>query len=161
MFGYEEIFEYGGIFMLDGLDNLAMYEKTIDMEKVKASRNFLYRGSKRVFDIFCALIGIICMIPIMIVVKLIYVFTGDFNSIFYTHTRIGKNGKRFELYKFRTMVPNSKEILEELLKDPKYKEEWDKNQKFENDPRITKAGKILRKTSLDELPQMFCVECAS
>ena len=141
--------------MLSELDNLMIYEKTINMEKVQARRNFIYRGSKRVFDIFSALIGIICMLPIAIIVKLMYVATGDFSSIFYTHTRIGKFGKEFQLYKFRSMVHNSNEMLEEMLKDPKYKEEWDRNQKFENDPRITKVGKFLRKTSLDELPQMI------
>ena len=97
------------------------------------------------------------MLPIALVVKIMYICSGDFNSIFYTHTRIGKNGKEFELYKFRSMVPNSKEMLEEMLKDPKYKKEWDENQKFENDPRITKAGKFLRKTSLDEMPQFLNV----
>ena len=144
--------------MLDGLTDIDTYEKNIDMSKVESKRNFLYRATKRAFDLFCALIGILCMLPITLIVKLIYVCTGDFKSIFYLHIRVGKNGKEFQLYKFRTIVPNSKEMLEEMLKNPKYKEEWDRNQKFDNDPRITKAGKFLRKTSLDELPQMFNVD---
>lgn len=145
--------------MLEGIANVSISEKEVDMKKVEARRTFFYRGTKRMFDICCALIGIICMIPIAIIVKIIYVCTGDFNSIFYTHTRIGKFGREFKLYKFRTMVPNSNEMLKELLKDPKYKKEWEENQKFENDPRVTAAGKILRKTSMDELPQMFNVLC--
>jgi len=70
---------------------------------------------------------------------------------------VGKNGRPIRIYKYRSMVPNAGEILKELLKDEKYREEWQKNQKLENDPRITKVGKFLRKTSLDELPQLINV----
>ena len=143
--------------MIESMNELSVYEKVVDMDKVNARRNFIYRGTKRVFDIVCALIGIIFMLPIALIVKIMYMCTGDFKSIFYTHTRVGKFGKEFQLYKFRTMVPDAKERLEEMLKNPKYKKEWDENQKFENDPRITKAGKILRMTSLDELPQFINV----
>ena len=117
----------------------------------------MYFFIKRLFDILMSIIGIIAMIPIALIVKVSYMLTGDFNSIFYKQKRIGKNGEEFNFYKFRSMVPNSKEMLEEMLKDSKYKKEWEKNQKFENDPRITKAGKILRKTSLDEMPQFLNV----
>ncbi len=141
--------------MIEGISAIAINEKSIDMDKVEARRSFFYRGSKRVFDIFCALLGLIFMLPIALIVKIMYICTGDFKSIFYTHTRVGKFGKEFKLYKFRTMVPNSKEMLEEMLKDPKYKKQWNKYKKIDNDPRITKAGSFLRKTSLDELPQML------
>lgn len=139
------------------VENVSLLEKDVDMKKVFEKRSIIYIFIKRIFDIICALIGLIFMLPIALVVKIMYICSGDFNSIFYTHTRIGKNGKEFELYKFRSMVPNSKEMLEEMLKDPKYKKEWDENQKFENDPRITKAGNFLRKTSLDEMPQFLNV----
>ena len=122
---------------------------------IMTANRYLYYTIKRIFDIFCALLGIICMIPVALIVKISYVITGDMKSIFYTHTRVGKNGKEFKLYKFRTMVWNADDVLKELLKDPKYKKQWDENQKLDNDPRITKAGKILRKTSMDELPQML------
>jgi len=117
----------------------------------------IYFFIKRIFDILCSLIGLILLLPITIIVKLAYICTGDFKSIFYTQKRIGKNGEVIGIYKFRSMVPNADEVLKELLKDPKYKKEWKENQKFENDPRITKIGKILRKTSLDELPQFINV----
>ena len=117
----------------------------------------MYFFIKRLFDILMSIIGIIAMIPIALIVKVSYMLTGDFNSIFYKQKRIGKNGKIIYIYKFRSMVPNADEILKELLKKPKYKKEWQKNQKLENDPRITKAGKILRKTSLDEMPQFIAV----
>ena len=118
---------------------------------------YFYIVVKRIFDLICSLLGIILMLPIAIFVKIAYMCTGDFKSIFYRQKRVGKNGKIIGIFKFRSMVPNAQEILKELLKDPKYKAEWDANQKFENDPRITKVGKFLRKTSLDELPQFINV----
>ena len=118
---------------------------------------YLYIGIKRIFDILFSLIGVILMIPIAIIVKIAYMCTGDFKSIFYRQKRIGKDGKEIGIYKFRSMVPNADKILIELLKEPSYKAEWDKNQKLEHDPRITKVGNILRKTSLDELPQFINV----
>ncbi len=115
----------------------------------------LYFGVKRLFDILIALIGCLFLLPVILIVKISYLLHKDFDSIFFRQKRIGKNGKEFNLYKFRSMVPNADEVLKELLKDPKYKEEWDLNQKFEHDPRITSMGNILRKTSLDELPQFI------
>ena len=112
---------------------------------------------KRIFDLMCAIIGILALLPVTIITKICYLLTGDTKSIFYTQKRIGKNGKLIYIYKFRSMVYNADEVLKELLKNPKYKKEWDKNQKLDNDPRITKIGNILRKTSLDELPQFINV----
>lgn len=79
--------------------------------------------------------------------------TGNKDSIFFEHTRIGKNGKPFQIYKFRTMRADSDDILREMLKDEKYYREWKLYHKFENDPRVTKIGRLLRRLSLDELPQ--------
>ena len=117
----------------------------------------LYFFVKRIFDIICSLFGIVLMIPVSIVIKIIYICTGDFETIFYRQKRIGKDGKVFEMFKYRTMVPNAEKVLKELLKQPKYKKEWDKNHKLKNDPRITKVGDFLRKSSLDELPQFINV----
>lgn len=116
-----------------------------------------YFSIKRIFDIMCSLFGILALIPIALITKIFYIASGDKNSIFYKQKRIGKNGKSIYIYKFRSMVPNADEVLKELLKNPKYKKEWELNQKFENDPRITKIGNILRKTSLDEVPQFINV----
>lgn len=115
----------------------------------------LYLALKRLVDFVCGLIGVIILIPVTAIVKLIYLLTGDKAKIFYRQKRIGQNGKEIRIWKFRSMVPNADEILKELLKDEKYRKEWEENQKFSNDPRITKIGKILRKTSIDELPQMI------
>ena len=117
----------------------------------------IYLTIKRIFDIICALIGILLLIPIALTVYISYILSGDFHCIIYTHNRIGKNGKVFKLYKFRSMVYNADEVLKELLKDPKYQAEWKENHKLDNDPRITKMGRILRKTSLDEMPQFINV----
>ena len=118
-------------------------------------KKYLYFGVKRLFDILIALIGCLFLLPIILIVKISYLLHKDYNSIFFKQQRIGKNGKIFYLYKFRSMVPNADEVLKELLKDPKYKKEWDLNQKFEHDPRITAMGNFLRKTSLDEVPQFI------
>ena len=118
-------------------------------------KKYFYRFIKRTFDILCSLIGVILLLPLIIIVKLCYIFTGDFKSIFYSQERIGKNGKKIHLLKFRSMVPDADEKLKEILKDPKYKKEWKKYRKLEKDPRITKIGNILRKSSLDEFPQFI------
>lgn len=135
-------------------------EIIMDLEQQGVQRTSLrelgYCFIKRIFDIVCGLIGLICLIPLTILVKIISVCSGDHKSIFYTQKRIGKNGREFKLYKFRSMVPNADEILEQTLKMDKVRaEEWKKYQKFEHDPRITKIGNILRKTSLDEVPQFI------
>jgi len=116
-----------------------------------------YLAVKRLIDIVCGLFGLVLLIPITLIVKLVYLLSGDKAKIFYRQKRVGENGKAIRIWKFRSMVPNADEVLKELLKDPKYKAEWDENQKFLNDPRITKAGRILRKTSIDELPQLINV----
>lgn len=126
-----------------------------NLAKQLMHKNYLLM--KRTFDIIAALIGCVMMLPLIVIVKLSYMCSGDFSSIFYFHERVGKDGKIFKLYKFRSMVPNADQVLKKLLKQPKYKKEWDKNQKLDNDPRITRMGKILRKTSLDEIPQFINV----
>ncbi|WP_422802923.1 sugar transferase [Streptococcus sp. FT1-106] len=118
---------------------------------------YAYLFIKRLFDIIVSLIVIGFLVIVTIFIKIIYLLYGDTKSIFYSQNRVGKNGKLFKMFKFRTMVPNAEEILKEILKDPVFKEEWDQYHKLEKDPRITKAGNFLRKSSLDELPQFINV----
>ena len=136
--------------MIEEIDVLESKEKS-------ALSKVCYQFTKRSFDIVCSLLGCLVLLPIALVVKVMYMISGDFNSIFYTQKRIGKDGKEFNFYKFRTMVPNADEVLKKLLKQKKYKKQWESHHKIDNDPRITKIGKILRKTSLDELPQLINV----
>ena len=117
----------------------------------------IYLGIKRIVDILCGLLGMILLIPIIILIKLSYLLTGDSKRIFYQQTRVGQNGKLIRIFKFRSMVPNADELLQQLLQEEHYRKEWQENQKFSNDPRITKVGRILRKTSIDELPQLINV----
>ena len=119
-------------------------------------KKYLYFGVKRLFDILIALIGCLFLLPIILIVKISYLLHKDFDSIFFRQKRIGKNGKEFNLYKFRSMVPNADEVLKELLKnDEAARKEYKVNKKLKNDPRVTSVGKILRVTSLDELPQFI------
>ena len=136
-----------------------MNETTMEHSKIVSKvsiRKIGYRIIKRVFDIIISLIGMLLLIPATIIVKVAYMCTGDFTTIFYTQDRIGKNGKIFKLYKFRSMVPNADEILFRTLEiDKIMAKEYKENKKLKNDPRITKIGKIIRKLSIDELPQFI------
>lgn len=121
-------------------------------------KRILYLGSKRLFDIVISLIGLIFLLPVTIILKIAYMVTGDFHSIFFTQERIGKNGKTFKFYKYRSMVKNADEILFRTLEiDKIMAEEYRVNKKLKNDPRITKVGKLIRKLSIDELPQFINV----
>ena len=115
----------------------------------------IYLGIKRLIDILLGIVGVILLLPITVLVKGIYLLTGDQAPIFYSHIRVGQDGVPIRIWKFRTMVPDADKQLEILLQDASYRKEWEENQKFANDPRITKVGRILRKTSMDELPQMI------
>jgi len=134
--------------------------------KSKAVRNSLmskawkafYTFSKRSFDIVCGIIGCICLLPILLLVKIAYLRHGDKAPILFKQERIGKGGKTICMYKIRSMVHNAGQVLEELMeKDPAIREEYTTNKKLENDPRVTRVGKILRKTSLDEFGQFINV----
>lgn len=111
---------------------------------------------KRLFDLLCSIVGIIILVPLSIIIKICYLCTGDIHSIFYRQKRLGKNGKIIQIFKFRTMVPNAEKILEKWLKEnPEKRKEYLKDRKIDNDPRITKLGGFLRKTSIDEFPQFI------
>jgi len=111
---------------------------------------------KRVFDIVAASIVLVMLSPI--IVLLFFIICLDGGSPVFSHTRIGKNGRKFGCLKFRSMAPNAAELLKDLLAaDPDARAEWEKDFKLRNDPRITKIGGFLRRTSLDELPQLLNV----
>lgn len=110
---------------------------------------------KRIVEIFISLIGLILFVPLAIVVFFQNVKNKDYGKVLYTQERIGKNGKIFKMYKFRTMVNNADEILENMLKDDEIRAEYEKYRKLRNDPRVTKFGKVLREKSLDEFPQFI------
>ena len=133
------------------MDSMKGMEQYKDTSRIKISKTYLF--CKRLFDIVCGLIGFAVLLPLIIIVKICTLASGDKESIFFTQSRIGQNGKEFKFYKFRSMVPNADEEL--LKKDKKMAEEYKLNKKLKKDPRITKVGAILRKTSLDELPQVI------
>lgn len=115
------------------------------------------RALKRVFDIVLGIIILILVSPLLITIAIIIRVTTK-NNVFFLHNRVGKNGEIFPCVKFQTMYPNSKEILESLLKsDELIRAEWESCFKLKDDPRVTPVGKFLRSTSLDELPQIFNV----
>jgi exopolysaccharide biosynthesis polyprenyl glycosylphosphotransferase len=128
-------------------------QEIIEIERKKSG---LYSIVKRILDIMASVLGLIILSPILLVVTILIKLESRGPAIF-SQKRIGLNGKEFKMYKFRSMAQNADEILKELLKDEEYKKEWDLNQKFNKDPRITKIGNFLRKTSLDEIPQFINV----
>jgi exopolysaccharide production protein ExoY len=112
---------------------------------------------KRVIDIILALSGIVLLAPLLIICYVLTVITSPGPAIF-RHRRVGFNGKHFDCLKFRTMVTDAPQRLQRLLEsDPAAAAEWSANRKLRHDPRITPIGDILRKSSLDELPQLFNV----
>lgn len=123
---------------------------------LSSHKNMIYLFFKRLFDIVISLIGIIPLIILIIVVKIWSIFTKDFHSIFFKQERIGKNGKKIYIYKFRSMVPNAEDVLEKMMEEnPEIKKEYLENKKLEKDPRITSVGKFIRKLSIDEVPQLL------
>lgn len=113
---------------------------------------------KRFLDILGGLAGLILLAPLSLYVKYKNNESGDKDPIFFTQDRVGMNGKVIKIYKYRTMVPNAEGVLEKMMEDnPEVKKEYLKNKKLENDPRITKVGNMLRRTSLDEIPQLINV----
>ncbi len=131
--------------------------KKSKFETAKVTRKYLenkpvYDFVKRIADIFCSAIAIILLSPLFIIISIAIKATSE-GPVIFVHKRVGKNGKEIGIYKFRSMVVNADALIEKFT--PEQKEEFQKNFKLENDPRITKIGKFLRKTSLDELPQLF------
>ena len=120
-----------------------------------SSRSRAQRAAKRTYDITAALAGLVFLSPAMVIVAL-FVKLQDGGPVLFAHRRIGKNGAAFKCYKFRSMVLDAdKRLVALLASDPDAAEEWARDQKLRNDPRVTPLGRFLRKSSLDELPQLF------
>lgn len=139
---------------------MATQARTIAIIKQISARGFATNFYKNVVkvgvDFLIALPVAVLTIPFYVIVKIAYMMTGDFDSIFYKQERVGENGKIFTMYKIRTMVVDKDgSILAKILEDEKYRKEWDELQKLTDDPRITKVGRFLRHGSLDEIPQFF------
>jgi exopolysaccharide production protein ExoY len=111
---------------------------------------------KRVMDLVFATLAIIVLSPLFILIAALVSTSGG--PVLYRHARIGKNGKSFDCLKFSTMIPGATECLEEYLSyHPQARAEWESSRKLTFDPRATAVGRLLRRTSLDELPQLFNV----
>ena len=126
---------------------IAVKEKNIVKDKKTA-----YKVVKRVFDIVFSLIGLILLSPVFLIISVIIKLDSK-GPVFFVHSRIGEKGKPIGVYKFSTMVNNAEDLIKKFT--PEQKEEFERSYKLENDPRITKIGNFLRKTSLDELPQIL------
>ena len=121
-------------------------------------KEIAYLAIKRIIDIVAGLVGLIVLIPISLIIKIVSMCNGDFGKIMFTQMRIGKDGKEFKFYKFRSMVPNADEVLFKLLEEnEELAKEYKENKKLKDDPRITKVGKFIRRYSIDELPQLLNV----
>ena len=121
----------------------------VDNEKIR-----LYSVTKKSMDLFLSFIGLILLIPVFLILAILVKLDSK-GPVFYAHTRKGKNRSDIKIYKFRTMYSNSDEIFESFSDEQK--EEYYKNFKLDNDPRVTKVGDFLRRTSLDEIPQLINV----
>ncbi len=133
------------------LDGLLLLEME---DRLARKRN---RAMKRVFDVMVSLTALILLAPIFLIV-IVLIKAGSKGPAFFGHTRIGRGGRQFKCFKFRTMVVNAQAVLEELLaNDARARAEWEKDFKLKEDPRITRIGSFLRRSSLDELPQLYNV----
>ena len=132
---------------------MAVKEKLLNIEQVQKGRGS-YRFFRRLQDIVLSLLALLVLWPVLLVIAIIIVLDSPGADPIFVQTRVGKNGKEFRFYKFRSMCPNAEDKLEELL---------DQNEmegpafKIKEDPRITRFGKFIRATSIDELPQLINV----
>ena len=129
-------------------DNIMLIEKDKKFEQVSVYRKYI----KRICDIVISFIGLIISLPLFLIIG-IFIKLESKGPVFFKHERLGKNGEIIKIYKFRTMVKDAEELMQKFSLEQK--EEFEKNFKLENDPRVTKIGKALRKTSMDELPQLL------
>ena len=134
-------------------------EKLISAMPVAAAtegRDIYADGLKRVFDLFLAILCLPVVAPMILMIAVLV--SRDGGPAFFGHERVGRDGRRFRCWKIRTMVPDAERRLAELLaSDPEVAEKWRRFRKLDDDPRVTPLGALLRRTSLDELPQILNV----
>ena len=135
-----------------------LYSENLIVLSVKNNLSRWYNQFvKRVFDLVVSVIGTLLISPFLLVIAILIKATSPGPAI-YAHMRLGRHGKMFPCYKFRSMVKDAdKKLAAYLASNPSAKAEWEREQKLKNDPRVTRVGMFLRKTSLDELPQLFNV----
>ncbi len=143
-------------------ENEIATENTIVKQNLKDEINVkrsIYCIFKRIIDVFGGIVGIVLLIPVTIGVYIARkILKEDDGPLFYEQLRYGKGGKKFRIYKFRSMcVDADKKLKEYLANNDEARKEFEENQKLKNDPRITQIGDFLRKTSIDELPQLINV----
>lgn len=126
----------------------------IDLENIQTNNSIFYIVSKRIIDIIGSLAGLIFLSPLFLIVSILIKLEDPKGKVFFSQERNGKYPGTFKMYKFRSMVHNAEELLEKL-KDQN--EQTGPVFKMKEDPRITRVGKFIRKTSIDELPQLFNV----
>lgn len=132
--------------------NIESVQQEYDIKELNTSRGYLIL--KRLIDIVGSLSGLIILSPVLIVVAILIKIEDSKGSILFSQDRVGQRGKVFKMYKFRSMVHNAEELKETLMKQ---NERSGPMFKMNNDPRVTRVGKFIRKTSLDELPQLINV----
>lgn len=126
---------------------------SVELENLQIRNSVFYLFTKRVIDFIGALFGLILLSPIMIIVAIAIKLEDPKGNIIFGHMRVGKDGKMFPCLKFRSMFSNAEEMKKNFTEEQK--REYAETFKLKDDPRITKVGKFIRKTSLDELPQLF------
>lgn len=125
----------------------------IDLKHIKIKNSIFYLFTKRVIDFIGALVGLILLSPIMVIVAIAIKIEDPKGKVIFGHMRVGKDGKLFPCLKFRSMFANAEEMKKNFTEEQK--REYAETFKLKDDPRITKVGNFIRKTSLDELPQLF------
>ena len=133
-----------------------LQERTFETTYKANTGSGIYKVVKRAFDFVVALAAIVAISPLLLIISAI-VYLGDPGPVIYGQLRIGKNGKAFKMWKFRSMYKNADKMIDQLTDEQR--QQYITEFKIDNDPRITPVGNFLRKTSLDELPQFFNVLC--
>lgn len=128
--------------------------QTLNYTAIHTNDSRAYLISKRIIDVLCATIGMILLSPLFLIVALLIKIEDKNGPVIFKQIRIGKDGKEFNMYKFRSMVANAEELKAKLMEQ---NEATGPVFKIKHDPRVTKVGKFIRKTSIDELPQLFNV----